>query len=128
MYKYIKRNRFLFWRGVESLSLGSFFLSNAFVFARPDFINSIASHLDDPPFATLLILVGSFTVFVAMFNERQFFSICLALNEGIWVIYFIAFAIQDFEARGHMFTSIGTVLSFMVAIQIMAEAFWGGDR
>lgn len=128
MRKYIKQNRFLFWRGIESLLLGYFFTFNPFIFVRPDFLNSIDTRLDDPPFATLLILFGSLTIFVAAFNEREFFSICLAMNEGIWVIYFIAFAIQDFETRGHVFTSIGTVLSFMVAIQIMAEAFWGGDH
>ena len=128
MHKYIKQNRFLLWRGIESLLLGYFFMSNPFIFVRPDFINSIAAHLDDPPFATLLILVGSLTIFVAVFNEREFFSICLATNEGIWVIYFIAFAIQDFETHGHVFASIGTILSFMVGIQIMAEAFWGGDH
>ena len=128
MRKYIKQNRFLLWRGIESLLLGYFFTFNPFIFVRPDFLNSIDTRLDDPPFATLLILFGSLTIFVAAFNEQEFFSICLAMNEGIWVIYFIAFAIQDFETRGHVFTSIGTVLSFMVAIQIMAEAFWGGDH
>lgn len=123
-FKHSIENRFLLLTGLETIILGMYFVTRSFVFMRPDFLNTLASHVDDPPFATFLIVIGAFCTFTALFDIQPMIRWCYGIAEFIWTVYALAFLLQDIEFNGHI--GIATWLMFFIAIRTLFES-WAGD-
>ncbi|PWG00945.1 hypothetical protein [Levilactobacillus bambusae] len=121
----IRANRFLLVTRFETILLGAYFITNAFQFARPDLLNTLASHIDDPPFAVGLIIIGTFMALVALFDLAPLTKWCYGIGECVWFIYTLSFWLQDYEIHGHV--NLLTYLMLVVTIRIALEAWAGGE-
>jgi len=124
--KNFKLNRSLLMSGIETIMLGAYFVANSFRFARPDFFNTVASHIDDPPFATIAIILGTATVIVSFYNIRPLLSWCYITLTFVWMVYASAFLLQNIELWGHPFARLDCWLMYAVAARLIYEA-WAGD-
>ena len=122
----LKLNRSLLMSGLETVMIGVYFVVNSFRFTRPDFFNSLASHIDDPPFATVLIILGTITVIVAIYNIRPLISWCFVVLTFVWIVYALVFLLQNIELWGHPFARLDCWLMFAVAGRLIFDA-WAGD-
>ncbi|WDQ20857.1 hypothetical protein PTW40_14220 [Lactiplantibacillus plantarum] len=121
-----KKNYSILMTGVEIVMIGAFFVANTFRFKRPDLLNSLASHIDDPPFATINIIIGTVIVMVAIFDIRPLIKWCYAVAAFIWTIYGLAFMLQNIEVMGHPFGRLDCWLMFAIAGRVILES-WAGD-
>lgn len=122
----VRRNRFLLITAVETIFLGTYFIINSFRFARPDFFNTLASHIDDPPFAAADIVIGTVILMAALFNIRILIRWCYVGATAVWTIYGFAFLLQNIEMFGHPLAHLDCWLMFAVAARVILEA-WAGD-
>lgn len=123
----MRKNYSLLVTGVEIIMLGAFFVANSFRFARPDILSSVASHIDDPPFATIDIIIGTVIVMSAWFNIRPLIKWCYASAAFIWMLYGCAFMLQNIDMMGHPFGRIDCWLMFAIAGRVILES-WAGDN
>ncbi|WP_223877136.1 hypothetical protein [Lactiplantibacillus pingfangensis] len=128
MSKGIRKNYSLLITGVEIIMLGAFFVANSLRFDRPDLLNSLASHIDDPPFASIDIIVGTIIVMVAYFDIHHLIKWCYAGAAFIWTIYGFAFMLQNVEVMGHAFRRLDCWLMFGIAIRVILESWAGGRK
>lgn len=126
MQKNVQRNRFLLITAIETIFLGTYFIINSFRFARPDFFNSVASHIDDPPFAAGVIVIGTVILMAALFDIRPLIRWCYVGATAVWTIYGLAFLLQNLEMFGHPMAHLDCWLMFAVATRVILEA-WAGD-
>lgn len=127
MLKNLKRNHSVLANGIELIILGSFFIVNSFRFNRPDFFNMIATHLDDPPFTVVLIIFGSYCVFVSIMNMKKLLKWCLIFSTFVWTVYGGAFLIKNIELWGSPFSNLDCWFMFAVAMRTILDA-WAGDE
>lgn len=127
----MKHNLFKNWSiivtGAEIIMLGAFFIANNFRFARPDIFSSLASHIDDPPFATIDIVVGTVIVVAAIYDIRPLLRWSYPVAAFIWMAYGLAFMLQNIEMMGHPFGRLDCWLMFAIAARVIIES-WAGDE
>lgn len=111
---------------IETILLGAYFIVNSFRFARPDFLNTVASHLDDPPFAVADIVVGTAILVAAIYDIRPLVRWGYVGATCVWTVYGMAFLLQNIEVMGHPFAHLDCWLMFAVAARVCLEA-WAGD-
>ena len=126
MLNNIKHNRSLLTSGLETIMIGVYFIANSFRFNRPDFFNSMASHIDDPPFAAIAIILGTIATLSAIYDIKSLVNRCYVILTFVWIVYAVAFMIQNIELFGHPFARLDCWLMFAVAGRIILDA-WAGD-
>lgn len=126
----VKNNMLKNWSiivtGTEIIMIGAFFIANSFRFARPDLFNTVASHIDDPPFATVDIIIGTVIIVAAVYDIRPLLRWSYPVAAFIWVAYGLAFMLQNIELIGHPFARLDCWLMFAIAARVIIES-WAGD-
>ncbi|ORJ53917.1 hypothetical protein LBR_08280 [Levilactobacillus brevis] len=126
MQSNVRKNRFLLVTALETILLGAYFIANSFRFGAPDLFNTVASHIDDPPFAAADIVVGTVVLVAALYDIRPLIKWCYVAATCVWTLYAMAFLLQNIEMMGHPFAHLDCWLMFAVAGRTILEA-WAGD-
>lgn len=122
----VRKNRFLLVTALETILLGAYFIVNSFRFGAPDIFNTVASHIDDPPFAAADIIVGTAVLVAALYDIRPLVRWGYVATTCVWMVYGMAFLLQNIEVMGHPFGHLDCWLMFAVAARIILES-WAGD-
>lgn len=128
MWDNFKKNHFISETGVETFILGAYF-----VYVRDYFVGfhrfaPVFEHFADPYIAIGLVVIGSLSVFVGLWDVHWFNAkrVALTAMQVIWTVYFVVFLLHDLNMTGPI--DIGTILSGAVMIRIFVEALWGGRK
>jgi len=122
----VRKNRFLLITAIEMILLGAYFIVNSFRFGAPDIFNTVASRIDDPPFAAAVIIIGTAILVASLYDIRPFIRRGYVAATCVWTVYGMAFLLQNIELLGHPFAHLDCWLMFAVAARIILEA-WAGD-
>lgn len=121
MLRNLKINRFIFLTGLETIILGIYLIVVSNLIVVPPFF----SHAQDPIVAVLLVVIGNFSVIVALFNVNAYHARRWALDAMlmIWTLYFIVFIVNDIDEPGPI--GLGTIFTGFVIIRLFLELSWG---
>lgn len=122
----VRKNRFLLITAIEMILLGAYFIVNSFRFGAPDIFNTVASRIDDPPFAAAVIIIGTAILVASLYDIRPLIRWGHVAATCVWTVYGMAFLLQNIELLGHPFAHLDCWLMFAVAARIILEA-WAGD-
>lgn len=99
MISNINKNRFWFWKALETYGIGALFIirQNTISFHPPR--PSLLTYFDDPPFIFLMGVVGTFTIVYALWDIKKlaYKSIMTGLLTFVWLLFFIVFTAWDWE-------------------------------
>lgn len=122
----LKKNRFWFIKGLETLSLGLIFLGTAHYIDQPPRAPLFITYVDDPIFAISLVIIGTYSMLIctSLNVNKRLKSIMIFSLLFIWTFYFVIFLIHDFMAPT-FFPHFDTLITFYIVISTWLEVFWG---
>jgi len=91
---------------------------------RPPTTPPFITHVDDPPFAIALIIVGLYVMFSCLgYLDKSAKDIIIFILLFIWTFYLIIFMIHDFTSPVFM-PKFTTIFILFIVVRILFEAFW----
>lgn len=126
MLKNIERNRFWLLTGIETVILGIFFLYQPGFIADASPFHNAVNILDDTFPATVLVIVGTFTVIASCFTlVPNWHRFNVTVLQFVWTLYAVAFLIRDINDPRPPMIGIPTILMWAIVVRIFAESRWG---
>ena len=126
MIKNLKKNRFWFFKALETYALALYFIvkRSSGVFSLDGF--GYLEVLDDPPFIFMLACVGTVALVYALWDVKQMYykPLMTGLLTGVWLIFFLSFAITD--ALFGVYVGFPGIFAFFVLTEMVTEIFAKG--
>lgn len=132
MWHNFKRNWLLIWIGLNTLSLGVFFIYVSNFLADEDFdhARSLFTHFEDPDMAILLVIVGVTCVLSGLWHVQLYKAqaVSLIMAGSVWSMYLVTFVFHDLHTPGPINFSTMYAISMLSAILMAAltNTGWGG--
>lgn len=121
MIKNLKKNRFWFFKALETYALALYFIvkRSSGVFSLDGF--GYLEVLDDPPFIFMLSCVGTVALVYALWDVKQMYykQIMTGTLTFVWLIFFLSFAITD--ALVGVYIGFPGIFAFFVLTEMVTE-------
>ena len=127
MFEHLAKNRFWFWKAMETYGLGIYFIikHNTFAFEPPQ--PTLLDVLDDPPMIFMLAVVGTLALVYSLWNLRTHYykPLMTGLLTFVWLFFMIAFGVHDFEMQRYV--SFESMYAMFVLGSTIFEIIIGDD-
>ena len=121
MIKNLKKNRFWFFKALETYALALYFIvkRSSGVFSLDSY--SYLEMLDDPPFIFALAVVGTVALVYALWDIKHLYykQIMTGTLTFVWLIFFLSFAITD--ALFGVYVGFPGIFAFFVLTEMVTE-------
>ena len=121
MIKNLKKNRFWFFKALETYALALYFIvkRSSGVFSLDSY--SYLEMLDDPPFIFALAVVGTVALVYALWDIKHLYykQIMTGTLTFVWLIFFLSFAITD--ALFGVYVGFPGLFAFFVLTEMVTE-------
>ncbi|MCR1897312.1 hypothetical protein NSA02_10980 [Ligilactobacillus murinus] len=121
MIKNLKKNRFWFFKALETYALALYFIVK-----RSSGIFSLDGYgylevLDDPPFIFMLACVGTVALVYALWDVKYLYykQIMTGTLTFVWLVFFLSFAITDTLVG--VYVGFPGIFAFFVLTEMVTE-------
>ncbi|ANI95791.1 hypothetical protein LG347_02435 [Lactiplantibacillus plantarum] len=126
MFENLVKNRFWFWKAMETYGLGIYFIikHNTFAFVPPQ--PTLLDVLDDPPAIFILACVGTLGLVYSLWDIQlpYYKPLMTGALTFVWAFFMIAFAAHDFATARYV--SFESMYALAILVTMVHEQIVGG--